>query len=121
MSKPKAYSPEMGYRYQILCRNSHEWEHCDYATDKQDKNHLLDNYRQCYAGFEFKVITLPMKYWPTWQVFDGLNSKLLLSTKRKDYAERYAKKEIADRHLLPTAIIVQMVEPGHIVTEKVNL
>ena len=32
MSKPKAYDPQTGYRYQILCRNvaySREWEHCD--------------------------------------------------------------------------------------------
>jgi hypothetical protein len=65
--KPKAYAPEQGYRFQILCRNqsySREWEHCDYATDRADKLHLLTNYRQAYgAGWEFKTILLPARYW----------------------------------------------------------
>jgi len=67
MSRPKAYSPEQGYKYQILCRNqsySREYEHCDYATDNTDKKHLLENYRQAYgSGWEFKSILLPSKYW----------------------------------------------------------
>lgn len=68
MSKPLAYSPQEGYKYQILCRNqsySRAFEHCDYAKDKSEKNHLLDNYRMAYGGgWEFKVIILPRKYWP---------------------------------------------------------
>lgn len=68
MSKPKAYRPEYGFQYQILCRNqeySREWEHCDYASDRADKNHLLENYRQAYGfGWEFKTVILPMRYWP---------------------------------------------------------
>ena len=66
--KPKAYEPQDGYRSQILCRNqaySREWEHCDYAKDKQEKHYLLDNYRMAYgAGWEFKTILLPANYWP---------------------------------------------------------
>lgn len=68
MAKPAAYDPRPGYRYQILCRNqqySKEWEHCDYAVDKADKNHLLANYRQAYGdGWEFNVIPLPARFWP---------------------------------------------------------
>ena len=67
MSRPQAYSPEYGYRYQILCRNpsyDRAWEHCDYAVDRQDLKHLLDNYRLAYgAGYSFKSILLPAKYW----------------------------------------------------------
>jgi hypothetical protein len=63
-----AYAPEEGYRFQILCRNqtyTREWEHCDYAVDSKDKHHLLKNYRLGYgAGWEFKSILLPRKYWP---------------------------------------------------------
>lgn len=67
MAHPKAYAPEQGYMFQILCRhpvyNGTEWEHCDYATDRGDKKDLLDNYREAYDGFEFKAIQLPQKYW----------------------------------------------------------
>lgn len=69
MSRPKVYDPQDGYTYQILCRNQQysgrEWEHCDYAVDRADRRHLLDNYRLAYgAGWEFKTIFLPAKYWP---------------------------------------------------------
>jgi len=67
MSKPIAYDPQQGYKYQILCRNqqySRAFEHCDYATDRSDLKHLLENYRLAYgAGWEFKRILLPRKYW----------------------------------------------------------
>lgn len=67
MAHPKAYSPEQGYQYQILTRNTsydRSYEHLDYAKDKADKNHLLKEYRLAYMGmgFEFKVISLPKKY-----------------------------------------------------------
>jgi hypothetical protein len=67
--KPKAYDPQDGCMYQILCRNQQyngrEWEHCDYAVDRSDKNHLLHNYKLAYgAGWEFKTILLPRQYWP---------------------------------------------------------
>lgn len=67
MSKPKAYDPQEGYKYQILvmCPNERSYEHCDYAKGGDDKKHLLDNYRQAYGpGFSFKTILLPPKYWP---------------------------------------------------------
>ena len=67
MSRPKAYEPQQGYKYQILCRhpeyNGREWEHCDYAKDSADKKHLMENYRTAYIGYEFKIILLPKKYW----------------------------------------------------------
>ena len=53
MSRPQAYAPESGYRYQLLCRNQQydrAWEHCDYAADRADKRHLLENYRLAYGG-----------------------------------------------------------------------
>jgi len=68
MARPQAYEPAEGYKYQILARNpayGRAFDHCDYATDRSDKNHLLANYRLAYGGgWEFKVITLPAKYWP---------------------------------------------------------
>jgi hypothetical protein len=64
MSKPKAYDPEYGYRYQILCRQGREWEHCDYAKDRNEKKYLIDEYRLAYGpSFDFCAIELPMKYW----------------------------------------------------------
>jgi hypothetical protein len=65
MSYPKAYEPEQGYMYQILCKYQNSpYEHCDYAKDKAEKNHLLENYRMAYGSeFSFKVILLPQKYW----------------------------------------------------------
>ena len=68
MAKPKAYEPQQGYRYQILCRNQQydgkTWEHCDYAKDSQEKNYLLGEYRLAYgAGYEFGVYPFPRKYW----------------------------------------------------------
>lgn len=66
--RPKAYAPEAGYRFQLLCRNTaygREWEHCDYARDRQERNYLRTNYQQAYgAGWEFMSILLPAKYWP---------------------------------------------------------
>jgi len=68
MARPQAYDPVDGYKFQILTRNpayGRSWEHCDYATDASDRNHLLTNYRLAYgAGWEFKTILLPAKYWP---------------------------------------------------------
>lgn len=67
MSKPQAYEPAHGYRYQILTRNlayGRAWEQCDYATSREDRKHLLQNYRLAYGpGWEFKTILLPAKYW----------------------------------------------------------
>lgn len=66
MSRPQAYEPQQGYKYQILTKgaDSRAFEHCDYAKDKAEKNHLLTEYQLAYgAGFSFKVITLPRKYW----------------------------------------------------------
>lgn len=66
MSNPQAYDPQYGYMYQILVKTPYEraYEHCDYALDKADKNHLLLNYKEAYgAGYEFKTILLPEKYW----------------------------------------------------------
>ena len=66
MTMPQAYSPENGYRYQILTRYMSEpYEHCDYAADKKEKDYLLEEYRLAYGiSFTFKVIELPQKYWP---------------------------------------------------------
>lgn len=79
MAQPQAYDPQHGYRYQILCRSdSRTWEHCDYATDRSDKAHLLTNYRQAYGPtFEFKTIPLPRKYW---NKNDHRNLQVLSST-----------------------------------------
>lgn len=67
MSLPKAYDPQQGYRYQILCRNpeynGREWEHCDYAKNWDERNFLIREYRMAYGrGYEFKSIMLHGKY-----------------------------------------------------------
>ena len=67
MSYPKAYQPEQGYKYQLLCRakiyNGRTWEHCDYAKDIKDLHFLKKEYQLCYGcNFEFKRILLPLKY-----------------------------------------------------------
>lgn len=67
MTQPKAYSPEQGYKYQLLVKfpECREWEHCDYAKDKKEKNFLLGEYALSYrgTGATFKTIMLPQKYW----------------------------------------------------------
>jgi len=66
MSQPLAYAPEHGYKYQLLvmCPNERSYEHCDYAKDREEKKFLLEEYRLSYgAGFSFKTILLPAKYW----------------------------------------------------------
>ena len=66
MAYPKAYEPEQGYMFQLLTRyaGEREYEHCDYAKDKAEKDYLLKEYRSAYgASFSFKVIPLPKKYW----------------------------------------------------------
>ena len=64
----QAYDPQPGYRYQIVCRNqayTRAFEHCDYAADRADRDHLLKEYRLAYgAGWEFKTVQLPKKYHP---------------------------------------------------------
>jgi len=69
MPKPIAYDPQPGYKWQILTRNleyARAFEHCDYAVDRADLKHLLASYRLAYgAGWEFKLMLLPKKYWPT--------------------------------------------------------
>lgn len=68
MSMPKAYNPQDGYRYQILClvpQYERAWEHCDYAADRTEKNYLIGEYRLAYGpSYRFKSILLPQKYWP---------------------------------------------------------
>lgn len=67
MAYPKAYDPQEGYKYQILGRNlsySREYEHIDYAKDKEERDYLLNEYNMAYGGgWQFKVILLPKKYW----------------------------------------------------------
>lgn len=68
MAMAQAYEPELGYKWQILCRNmayGRAYEHCDYAKDRAELKHLMSNYREAYgSGWEFKTILLPAKYWP---------------------------------------------------------
>lgn len=68
MTYPKAYEPVQGQMYQILCRERctprREWDHCDYAENRKEKDYLIDQYNSSYrGGFEFKAILLPKKYW----------------------------------------------------------
>lgn len=66
MGRPKAYAPEQGQKYQLLvmCPAEREYEHCDYAKDKAERDYLLKEYTMAYGtGFRFKSIILPVKYW----------------------------------------------------------
>jgi hypothetical protein len=67
MGKPKAYEPIEGQMYQLLSRSPGEraFDHLDYASDRQEKKYLLDEYRMAFQGqgIELKSIQLPMKYW----------------------------------------------------------
>ena len=49
---------EEGYEYQILCKYKNgDWEHCDYAKDRQERDYLLGEYRLAYGkNFKFRVI-----------------------------------------------------------------
>ncbi|GAC1371023.1 MAG: hypothetical protein NVS3B25_19010 [Hymenobacter sp.] len=67
MAHPKAYEPAQNEMFQIFTRaaGQKEWEHCDYADSFETRKYLLAEYRLAYgAGFEFKSILLPRKYWP---------------------------------------------------------
>lgn len=66
MTRPKTYSPQQGYKYQLFCRelpHQRQWDHCDYARDRREKDDLLAEYRLAYGpGFTFKVCRFPAKY-----------------------------------------------------------
>jgi hypothetical protein len=67
MSRPIAYEPVQGQKYQILVKIADEqaYEHCDYAVDKKELIELVSEHKIAYhgAGY-FKTILLPQKYWP---------------------------------------------------------
>jgi len=66
MARPKAYEPMEGYKYQIFVKTPYDraMEHCDYAIDRKDLKHLIENYKQAYgAGHSFSWTLLPQKYW----------------------------------------------------------
>jgi len=66
MSKPMAYEPKQGQKFQILVKASTDkaYEHGDYAVDGIEKINVIANYRQTYGqGYSFKIIPLPKKYW----------------------------------------------------------
>ena len=60
--KPFKYliEPEEGQKFQILCRlHGEDWEHCDYAKDRDELKYLRSEYGMAYGGgFEFKTIRL---------------------------------------------------------------
>jgi len=115
--RPEAYDPQPGYRYQILCRNQaysgRTWEHCDYAVDREDKKHLLSNYRQAYgAGWEFKTIMLPQKYWPGRAANPGergvsddeVQAKARNEESMEDFGEYYPGWKVGDFELLVSLV-----------------
>lgn len=68
MTRPRAYDPAEGQRFQIFTRyrpNGPEWEHCDYAKDRKERDYLLKVAKLAYGPqFDFKCEVLPKKYWP---------------------------------------------------------
>jgi len=67
MSKPIAYEPTEGQKYQILVKFMGEktYEHCDYAVDKKELIELTLEHRIAYHNAcRLKSILLPKKFWP---------------------------------------------------------
>ena len=69
MTLPKAYDPQPGYKYQILCRHPEyapgEWEHSEYCEGEQERVAYLAELRLAYGhAWQFKVIRLPRRCWP---------------------------------------------------------
>lgn len=66
MTMPIAYEPQHGYKYQLLSwyGSERQWEHLDYAKDKEEKGYLMGEYRASFGPeYRFKAILLPKKYW----------------------------------------------------------
>ena len=65
MSRPKAYDPQHGYRYQILRYDEYnrEYDHVDYAKDRTEKNYLMNEYGIADRVGRYKAIELPQKFW----------------------------------------------------------
>lgn len=67
MTMPKAYEPCQGQMYQLLLWDNYnrEYDHLDYAKDRQERDYLLSEYRLAFRGqgARFKTIQLPKKYW----------------------------------------------------------
>lgn len=65
MAYPKAYQPTYGQKYQILLYDEYnrEYDHLDYAKDKQELKFILTEYRISIPSGRVKTITLPQKYW----------------------------------------------------------
>jgi hypothetical protein len=103
MSRPKCYSPEEGYMYQIVCRNlqyDREYEHCDYATDSAQLSYLIGEYSMAYgAEWQFKSITLPQKYWSKRITYEASN-RLSAFVEYKARSEEEVKKLIKRRFTL---------------------
>jgi hypothetical protein len=64
MTRPKAYEPEQGYMFQILCQGepNEAWEQCDYAVTRTDRAYMMNEYRALGQGY-YKSILLPRKFW----------------------------------------------------------
>jgi len=68
MARPSCYDPTPGYRYQIIFRmkGEREWEHLDFATDMEQRDYLLAEYRLAYRGMncEVGICQFPREFWP---------------------------------------------------------
>lgn len=65
MTRPKAYDPQPGYRYQLVARQAGgTYEHIDYATNRAEMKQLKEDYRLAFGPeWQIKAIPLPQKYW----------------------------------------------------------
>ncbi|MDW2886683.1 hypothetical protein [Exiguobacterium artemiae] len=66
MSRPKAYDPVEGYRYQLFYKHSEvrELDHLDYAKDQTELFYLLEEYHLCMTPGTLRYLQLPKQYWP---------------------------------------------------------
>jgi hypothetical protein len=67
MAYPGAYKPIPGYRFQVFARNRADgraWRSIAYAINKKRLYQQMESYAAKYAGYQFKVVRLPIKYWP---------------------------------------------------------
>jgi hypothetical protein len=65
MTRPKAYDPCIGQKYQLFGRwnSNEEYDHLDYARTKQEKDYIISEYHLGSPAYMIKAILLPRKYW----------------------------------------------------------
>lgn len=66
MTRPKAYAPVDGQRYQLFYKHPgvREIDHLDYAKDRDELLYLLGEYRLFIPPSSLSYLQLPKRCWP---------------------------------------------------------